>query len=156
MTPESPLLPISGQNIHVPVSPLPITPPEIDIDSNSLDTASVVTAIHVLSTERAALQHLELLYQTDHEAQARFASAAAQIKRTIVAGGKIVFTGVGKSGKIGQKLVATMNSLGITSVWLDPTDALHGDLGLVRPVSHTFRQGSCYPLTTSHRTTPGS
>lgn len=44
---------------------------------------------------------------------------------------KVIFTGVGKSGNIAQKAVATFNSLGITSVFLHPTEALHGDLGLI-------------------------
>ena len=47
--------------------------------------------------------------------------------------GKIVVTGVGKSGKIGQKIAATLCSTGSLSVYLHPTEALHGDLGLVGP-----------------------
>jgi len=46
--------------------------------------------------------------------------------------GRIVFTGVGKSGIIARKIVATMNSTGTASIFLHPTDALHGDLGMVR------------------------
>ncbi len=46
---------------------------------------------------------------------------------------KVVFTGIGKSGNIAQKAVATFNSLGIPSVFLHPIEALHGDLGLVNP-----------------------
>ena len=41
-------------------------------------------------------------------------------------------TGVGKSGIIARKIVATFNSTGTPSVFLHPTDAVHGDLGLVR------------------------
>jgi arabinose-5-phosphate isomerase len=48
-------------------------------------------------------------------------------------GGKIVVTGVGKSGKIGQKIAATLCSTGSLAVFLHPTEGLHGDLGLVRP-----------------------
>jgi arabinose-5-phosphate isomerase len=43
----------------------------------------------------------------------------------------IVCSGVGKSGFIAAKLVATLNSLSVRAVYLNPTDALHGDLGLV-------------------------
>lgn len=46
--------------------------------------------------------------------------------------GRVVFTGVGKSGIIARKIVATMNSTGTASIFLHPTDALHGDLGMVR------------------------
>ncbi len=47
-------------------------------------------------------------------------------------GGKIVVTGVGKSGKIGQKIAATLCSTGSLSVFLHPTEGLHGDLGLIQ------------------------
>ena len=45
--------------------------------------------------------------------------------------GKIVVVGVGKSGNIGQKIAATLNSTGATAVVLDSQNALHGDLGLL-------------------------
>ena len=45
--------------------------------------------------------------------------------------GKIVVMGVGKSGKIGQKIAATMCSTGSLAIYLHPTEGLHGDLGLV-------------------------
>lgn len=45
--------------------------------------------------------------------------------------GSVVVTGVGKAGLIGQKIVATLSSLGTRSHFLHPTDALHGDLGCV-------------------------
>jgi arabinose-5-phosphate isomerase len=44
---------------------------------------------------------------------------------------KIVVVGVGKSGAVGRKIAATLTSTGTTSVTLDSTDALHGDLGIV-------------------------
>jgi len=43
-----------------------------------------------------------------------------------------VISGVGKSGIIAKKLVATMTSLSIHAAWLDPSNALHGDLGLIK------------------------
>jgi arabinose-5-phosphate isomerase len=46
--------------------------------------------------------------------------------------GRVIITGVGKSGIIARKIVATMNSTGTPSVFLHPTDAVHGDLGIVR------------------------
>lgn len=42
-------------------------------------------------------------------------------------------TGVGKSGHVARKVAATMTSLGEPAVYLDPTAAAHGDLGLMRP-----------------------
>ncbi len=46
---------------------------------------------------------------------------------------KLVVCGVGKSGNIGRKLAATLNSTGATTVLLNVGDALHGDLGVVDP-----------------------
>lgn len=50
----------------------------------------------------------------------------------ILAGpGRVVITGIGKSGIIGQKIAATMNSTGTPSFFLHPVEAMHGDLGMV-------------------------
>jgi arabinose-5-phosphate isomerase len=46
--------------------------------------------------------------------------------------GRVVITGVGKSGIIARKIVATMNSTGTPALYLHPADAVHGDLGVVR------------------------
>lgn len=47
--------------------------------------------------------------------------------------GQVVVTGVGKSGLIGQKISATMASTGTPSIYLHSAEALHGDLGRIRP-----------------------
>jgi arabinose-5-phosphate isomerase len=47
--------------------------------------------------------------------------------------GKVVILGVGKSGIIGQKIAATMTSTGTAALYLHPSDALHGGLGIVLP-----------------------
>jgi len=46
--------------------------------------------------------------------------------------GRVVVTGVGKSGTIARKIVGTLNSTGTPAMFLHPTDAVHGDLGMVR------------------------
>lgn len=46
--------------------------------------------------------------------------------------GNLVFTGIGKSAIIAQKIVATLNSTGTTAVFMHAADAIHGDLGIVR------------------------
>jgi arabinose-5-phosphate isomerase len=46
--------------------------------------------------------------------------------------GSVIVTGVGKSGIIARKIVATLNSTGTPAVFLHPSDAVHGDLGIVR------------------------
>ncbi len=45
--------------------------------------------------------------------------------------GRVIVSGIGKSGIIGQKIVATLNSTGTRALFLHPVEALHGDLGLV-------------------------
>ena len=46
--------------------------------------------------------------------------------------GNLVFSGIGKSALIAQKIVATMNSTGTTAVFMHAADVIHGDLGIVR------------------------
>lgn len=58
----------------------------------------------------------------------RFIDAINLIKEA----NKIVFTGVGKSGLVARKLSATFSSIGYPSVFLHPTEALHGDIGIVQ------------------------
>ncbi|MDR0467873.1 MAG: KpsF/GutQ family sugar-phosphate isomerase [Campylobacteraceae bacterium] len=45
--------------------------------------------------------------------------------------GKLIITGVGKSGLVGAKMAATLASTGTSSFFLHPTEALHGDLGMI-------------------------
>jgi arabinose-5-phosphate isomerase len=45
--------------------------------------------------------------------------------------GRVILTGMGKSGLIGRKIVATLNSTGTPSLFLHPAEAIHGDLGMV-------------------------
>ena len=46
---------------------------------------------------------------------------------------KLVITGVGKSGIVARKIAATFSSIGLMALYLNPLDALHGDLGVVAP-----------------------
>ncbi|WEW58713.1 hypothetical protein PRK78_004181 [Emydomyces testavorans] len=131
-----PFPPIASQPpsvLNVPL--LPMTPPDPDIDpiaSVNPTIPSLETVVHVISTERAALANLEQVYATDTFSRENMEHAVEQVARTINSGGKLVICGVGKSGKIGEKIVATMNSLGIQSCFLHPTEALHGDLGMIK------------------------
>jgi len=59
-------------------------------------------------------------------------SFAEAVKLIYNCSGRTIITGIGKSGLIARKIVATLNSTGTSSIYLHPTDALHGDLGLVR------------------------
>ncbi|MCZ8236954.1 MAG: KpsF/GutQ family sugar-phosphate isomerase [Leptospiraceae bacterium] len=46
--------------------------------------------------------------------------------------GKVILTGVGKSGNIAKKISSTMSSTGTPAVFIHPTDALHGDAGIIQ------------------------
>ena len=63
----------------------------------------------------------------------RFAQAIDLLLACVRSRGKLIVCGVGKSGSIGRKLAATLNSTGATTVLLDVGDALHGDLGVIDP-----------------------
>jgi arabinose-5-phosphate isomerase len=60
-----------------------------------------------------------------------FGEAVRMIQSALEARAKVVVVGVGKSGNVGHKIAATLNSTGATSVVLNSQNALHGDLGLL-------------------------
>ncbi len=79
----------------------------------------------VIETEIDALRQMAI--RLDHA----MIDAVEILQRTLNQRGKVVVVGVGKSGNIGHKIAATLNSTGTTAVVLDAQSALHGDLGLV-------------------------
>jgi len=78
----------------------------------------------VIRMERDALASLAA------RIDARFAEA---VELLAAAEGQLLVSGVGKSGLIGQKIAATFRSTGTPAAFLHPTEAMHGDLGLVGP-----------------------
>ncbi|MEM6415420.1 MAG: KpsF/GutQ family sugar-phosphate isomerase [Pseudomonadota bacterium] len=90
----------------------------IDPESDDLQTAR-----DVLNTEITALQALR------DKLDERFALAVETI---VSAKGFVTVTGVGKSGHIGHKIAATFASTGTPSFFIHPTEASHGDLGMLR------------------------
>ncbi|CAN5859277.1 KpsF/GutQ family sugar-phosphate isomerase [soil metagenome] len=56
----------------------------------------------------------------------------AAVEAVLHASGRVLVSGVGQSGIIGRKLAATLTSTGTPASFLHPTEALHGDLGIVR------------------------
>jgi hypothetical protein len=95
--------------------------------------ARLANGWRVLDAGAVALRSLASLYETDESAQEHFSKAVEAIVTSRRSGSKLVVIGVGKSGHIGRKLVATFQSLGIAASFLHPTEALHGDLGLLNP-----------------------
>lgn len=84
-------------------------------------------ARRVISLE---IEELQRLHQRLDES---FAAAVGLLKETVESGAKILVVGVGKSGNVGGKIAATLNSTGAPAAVLDCQDAIHGDLGLVNP-----------------------
>jgi arabinose-5-phosphate isomerase len=78
-------------------------------------------AREVIRTEATAVAGLEQRMGPEFEKAVRTLAACR---------GKVVVSGVGKSGLIGQKIAATLTSTGTPAVFLHPADALHGDAGL--------------------------
>jgi arabinose-5-phosphate isomerase len=72
----------------------------------------------------------DALHATGEALGEPFAEVALAVSATLANGRKLIFTGVGKSAHIAQKLTGTFNSVGAPACFLDPTQALHGDLGL--------------------------
>jgi arabinose-5-phosphate isomerase len=83
------------------------------------------SARQVVDLEIAELQRLRSRLDQS------FVVAVEVLKETIQAGKKVVVCGVGKSGAIGRKIAATLNSTGCPATVLVAQDALHGDLGVV-------------------------
>lgn len=63
---------------------------------------------------------------------AEFSAAVDLLVRCAEGGGSVLVTGLGKSGLIGQKIAATLSSVGVTSHFVHPSEAAHGDLGRFR------------------------
>ncbi|MFZ5564786.1 MAG: KpsF/GutQ family sugar-phosphate isomerase [Thermodesulfobacteriota bacterium] len=89
------------------------------------ETSDIIRqAIDVLKTEAKGI--LDVAGNLDHH----FEEAVDMICRTK---GRVIISGIGKSGIVGQKIVATLNSTGTRALFLHPVEAMHGDLGVVRP-----------------------
>src|SRR5215212_2536872 len=78
----------------------------------------------VLETEAAAI--LALVDRLDE----RFDGA---VQLLLECRGRVILTGMGKSGLICRKIAATFTSIGTPAIFLHPAEAIHGDLGLIQP-----------------------
>jgi arabinose-5-phosphate isomerase len=85
----------------------------------------------VLSRARACIKiEQAALTATARGLDEKFVEVAQAVQAAVDAGRKLIFTGVGKSAHIANKLVGTLNSTGLSTSFLDATQALHGDLGM--------------------------
>jgi arabinose-5-phosphate isomerase len=89
-------------------------------------------ANHPADLIRIEAEALEQLAQRLESSQAQvFEQVAALLAATARSGHRVVLTGIGKSGLIARKIAATLLSTGTSAQFLHPTEALHGDLGLL-------------------------
>ncbi|MGA7952690.1 MAG: KpsF/GutQ family sugar-phosphate isomerase [Gloeobacterales cyanobacterium] len=79
------------------------------------------------------IEHLKLGANAITQTAARLKLSQVEWALTLLENcqGKVVLSGVGKSGIVAQKIAATFTSIGTVAVFLHPCDALHGDLGVV-------------------------
>lgn len=92
------------------------------VDAPADADAVIATARRVLRTEGAALARMA---EEIGDAFARAVEALGGIN------GRVVVTGMGKSGHIARKIAATMASTGTPALFVHPAEASHGDLGMV-------------------------
>jgi arabinose-5-phosphate isomerase len=90
-----------------------------------LDSATILAqARQCLAIEREALDATATALNED------FVKVVRAVEAVVATGHKLIISGVGKNAHIAQKLAGTFNSTGVPACFLDPTQALHGDLGL--------------------------
>ncbi len=87
------------------------------------------TPADLVRLEAAALTSLAT--RLDGAMAADFARAVELLLHCATARGRVVVTGMGKSGIIAQKIAATLSSTGTPALYLHPAEAVHGDLGVL-------------------------
>jgi arabinose-5-phosphate isomerase len=93
----------------------------------SADAPAILSALRTLDTETAGLAALAAAMRDGMGEP--FAKAVALIQ---AASGRVIVTGMGKSGHIGRKVAATLASTGTPAHFVHPAEASHGDLGMIQ------------------------
>lgn len=92
------------------------------------NSESIASALRTLATEKRGLEALENALKGD--LGEHFNKA---VKAILQANGRVIVTGMGKSGHIGRKIAATLASTGQPAHFVHPGEASHGDLGMIQP-----------------------
>jgi arabinose-5-phosphate isomerase len=92
---------------------------------------SVVSALRTLDTERRGLDALDQAMRKTGEDRLGAAFSLA-VEAIAAASGRVVVTGMGKSGHVARKIAATLASTGQPASFVHPAEASHGDLGMVQ------------------------
>ena len=100
----------------------------------SIEGGKRLSRLPVASALRTIDLESEGLVQLRQALEGPMARAFAEALRKLrAARGRVVVTGIGKSGHIGQKMAATFASTGRPAFFVHPTEASHGDLGMITP-----------------------
>jgi arabinose-5-phosphate isomerase len=91
-------------------------------NASAAESDDLAIARDVLITEAAALTAL---------AQGLGAPFIAAIEHVFAISGRVIVTGMGKSGHVARKIAATLSSTGTPSLFVHPAEAAHGDLGMI-------------------------
>ncbi len=97
----------------------------------SNDDVGCLQPAALVRTEAAALE--ALAQRLEGPMLADFNRAVELILRCGESNGRVVVTGMGKSGIVAQKIAATLSSTGSPALFLHPAEAVHGDLGVLMP-----------------------
>lgn len=89
--------------------------------------SAVQSALRTLQTEQNGLA--DLAHALGSDQTGAFAAAIALLMK---AKGRIIITGMGKSGHVGRKIAATLASTGTPAYYVHPAEASHGDLGMIQ------------------------
>ena len=92
-----------------------------------------------MSASRVRLEHAahaREVFELEAEALVRFASEIPEdfdvaVEAILSSKGRVIISGVGKSGHVGRKIVATLASTGTPALFVHPSEASHGDLGMI-------------------------
>jgi len=104
------------------MSSLPASSPASDATDHP-----IASALRTLATEKAGLDALAAAFANGLGAP--FTAAVALINASR---GRLIVTGMGKSGHVGRKIAATMASTGTPAYFVHPAEASHGDLGMIQ------------------------
>lgn len=106
--------------------PMSLSKPE-----GASQTAAAFRPSDLVRTEAAALEALAT--RLEGPMAEPFARAVEMILRCGESHGRVVVTGMGKSGIVAQKIAATLSSTGSPAIFLHPAEAVHGDIGVLMP-----------------------
>jgi arabinose-5-phosphate isomerase len=100
--------------------------PRLARPGGTAESSALNSALRTLDLEREGLEALRAAF-----AQPLGKAFTAAVAMLAAAGGRVIVTGIGKSGHVGQKVAATFASTGTPAFFVHPSEASHGDLGMI-------------------------